>query len=96
MQSLVHALADLLSALLRLYQFVLLAAVLVQWVGADPANPIVRLLRSLTEWLFAWLRRRLPFLASAGMDLSPLAAYLLTVFLIRFVVGALYRQPWGS
>jgi uncharacterized protein YggT (Ycf19 family) len=46
--------------------------------------------------VLAWLRRQLPFLVQGGIDLSPLAAWLITVFLLRALVGGLYRLAAGA
>ncbi len=62
----------LLDRLVWLYMLVVIAAVLVTWVNADPWNPIVRFLRAATEPVFRRIRRWLPFAVVGGLDLSPL------------------------
>lgn len=84
-------LARVISAVLTIYMFVVIAAVLITWVNPDPYNPIVRILRQLTEPLFYRTRRLMPFLMQGGLDLSPIVVILAVSFL-RFVVpNLLYR-----
>ena len=84
-------LAQIISTVLTIYMFVVIAAVLITWVNPDPYNPIVRILRQLTEPLFYRVRRLMPFLMQGGLDLSPIVVVLAVSFL-RFVVpNLLYR-----
>jgi YggT family protein len=81
-------LAQVITLVLQLYSYVVIASAIVSWVNADPSNPIVRTIRMLTEPVFAWVRRKLPrsFFRS-GLDLSPVIVLLVLMFL-RYVVGA--------
>ena len=84
-------LAQVLSTILTIYMFVVIVAVLITWVNPDPYNPIVRILRQLTEPLFYRVRRLMPFLYQSGLDLTPIVVILAVSFL-RFVVpNLLYR-----
>ncbi len=85
--------ADVIEWLLWAYNWVVIAAVIVSMVQADPYNPIVQFLRRLTEPVFAWFRRRLPFLVQSGFDFSPLAVWLVILFLNKALVFNLRR--WG-
>jgi len=79
------AIAMVLNYLLTMYWWVVLIAVLLTWVNADPYTPIVRFLRGVTEPVFYQIRRRLPFVIISGIDLSPLVVILL-IEVIRMVV----------
>ena len=81
----IQAVAMILDKVLWLYNLVIIAAVLISWVSPDPFNPIVQFLRSVTEPVFDWIRRRLPFTRVGMIDLSPLAA-LLGIQLLQMVV----------
>lgn len=86
---LLSTLSFLIGWAVRLYTFVIIGAVLVSWVNADPWNPIVRFLRAATEPVFRWVRRVLPFVVIGGLDLSPLVVLLglqaAQIFLDRFL-----------
>ena len=87
--NLVEAIAVIASKVLWLYSFVIMIAVLISWVSPDPFNPIVRILRSVTEPLFDWIRRRLPFTMVGVLDLSPMVAFFGIFFLRMFLVQTL-------
>jgi YggT family protein len=83
------ALVGVLDGLFSIYMLVLLVAILLSWVNADPYNPIVRFVRSATEPLLARVRRALPFVVIGGFDLSPLVVVLGLQFLRTFLVASL-------
>ncbi len=83
------ALAHLLNSLLTLYLWVVIIAVVLSWVNADPWNPIVRTLRMLTEPVFRWIRHRMPFVLLGGLDLSPLVVVFGIYFLQLYLVPVL-------
>ena len=84
-----QAVATILDQVLWLYSLVIFIAVLVSWVHADPFNPIVQVLRAVTEPVFAWVRRRIPFAVVGLLDLSPMIALLLIWFARLFIVRSL-------
>ena len=70
---LIISIADILQMVLKLYSFIIVGSVILSWVGADPYNPIVRILRQLTEPIFSRVRRILPsFFFKTGFDFTPL------------------------
>ncbi len=86
----VTAVAQILQVVLQLYSFVLIGSVVVNWVGANPYNPIVRFLYSATEPVLSRLRRALP-LVFGGMDFSPIVLLLAIQFLQSFLVRTLFQ-----
>lgn len=87
---LVMAIAKMLDLLIDVYTFVVLIAVILSWVRPDPYNPIVRLIRQLTEPVFNRVRRFMPdAILRVGLDLSPLVILLLLIFLRTFAIGLL-------
>lgn len=84
----VGALAMLVSALAQLYVFILIGRVICSWVNADPYNPIVRFIVTVTEPVLGWIRRFVP--PVAGLDFAPLIAILVLEFVVRsFLVDTL-------
>jgi YggT family protein len=53
-------LGEVLGGVLWLYQWILVARMIVSWVSADPRNPIVSFVHSATEPPMRLIRRRLP------------------------------------
>ena len=85
----VQASAVILDKVLWLYSLVIMIAVLISWVSPDPFNPIVQFLRAVTEPIYAWVRRRLPFVVVGMFDLSPLVVLLLIQVMQLVVVRSL-------
>lgn len=80
----VLALADLIDFVLLLYIVLILARVVISFVGADSYHPIVPLVMQLTEPVLKPVRRVLP--AVSGIDFSPMVA-LLAITLARVLIA---------
>jgi YggT family protein len=92
--NLCQAVAFILNKLLWLYSLVVLISVLLSWVSADPFNPIVQVLRSMTVPVFTWVRKRVPFAVVGMMDLSPILVLVAIQFLQMVVVQSLYQLSY--
>lgn len=74
----------LLIYILTIFQFVLLARVLLSWFpNVDRSNPIIRLLYDITEPVLRPVRQMLP--QTGMMDLSPLIVFLIISVLMRLL-----------
>lgn len=69
----------ILSTIVMLYYYVILARVLMSWFNPSPENPIVDAIYRLTEPVLAPIRRVLP--SMGGFDLSPLVVFFILMFL---------------
>lgn len=76
--------AALISLLIQLYSFVILARVLMSWVQVDPNSPLARTLIDLTEPVLGPIRNALP--PTAGLDFSPIIAIVLLQVLGQMLV----------
>lgn len=83
------AVAQVLNIVLTIYMWVIIARALISWVNPDPYNPIVRFLYQATEPVLSQIRRVIPFFG--GIDLSPLVAILVIIFLKRFLIQTLFH-----
>lgn len=90
MSNFISAIATIMDQVLWLYNIVVFITVLLSWVNPDPFNPIVRLLRSVTEPVFDWVRRHLPFAMMGFLDLSPLIVLFAIWFARLFLVRSLF------
>ncbi|HPQ80103.1 MAG TPA: YggT family protein [bacterium] len=87
---LVFALAKVIGLIIDLYTIVVIISALISWVSPDPYNPLVRLLRGLTEPAFNLARRMLPnALLRLRIDISPIIVLLALVLLDALVSGIL-------
>jgi YggT family protein len=78
---------EFIASLLEIYKWVIIAAALITWVSPDPRNPIVSILRQVTEPVLAPARRLLPPWKTGGLDFSPL----IVIFAIQLVQWGLPR-----
>ena len=79
------AVAKILDVVLTMYYRVILIRALISWVSPDPFNPIVRFLETMTEPVLEPLRRLVPA-HRMGIDIAPIIAFLLILFLKYFLV----------
>ncbi|MDQ6735547.1 MAG: YggT family protein [Nitrospirota bacterium] len=82
-----QAIAVILDYVLWLYMWVIIARALISWVNPDPWNPIVQFLQRVTEPVLYPIRRKVGF--AMGIDLSPIIALLVIIFLQVALVQSL-------
>lgn len=85
------AITWLISTVVKIYTWILIARVFISWVSASPYNPIVRTIYMLTEPPLKLIRRVIPYIpVGAGyIDLSPIVLLLLLQFFDFFAVKTL-------
>ena len=79
----------LLAQIVDIYTYVVLAAVLISWIQLPPSNPVVMLLRAMTEPLLRPIRNLLPDMG--GLDFSPLVL----IFGLRILRSMLISAAMG-
>ncbi|BFR48806.1 YggT family protein [Nitratidesulfovibrio sp. HK-II] len=89
--NLVFGVARVLDALLNLYFWIVIVSAVLSWVNPDPYNPIVRILRNLTEPVFYRVRKWIPFTYVGGLDLSPVVVLLAIQFINAVLIQSLYQ-----
>jgi len=87
--NLLVAVAKVLDIVLTVLYWLILVRALLSWVNPDPYNPIVQFLHKTTEPILYPIRRFLPLGFRFGIDISPIIAFLLIVFLKSFLVKSL-------
>lgn len=87
MGNVLFAAATVADYVLSLYMWVIIIRALISWVNPDPWNPIVRFLERATEPVLYPIRRRLGW--RMGVDISPIIAILVIIFLQLAVVQSL-------
>ena len=86
--NLLDAIAIIIHYVLTIYMWLIIIRALISWVNPDPYNPIVNFLYQITEPVLSKIRRYLPF-RNIGIDFSPIIAFMIIIFLDRFLVGTL-------
>ena len=82
-QIMIFSLVKLVSTLLMTYFFLIIASVILSWVGAQMRHPVIPLVYQLTEPVLRPFRRIIPPIA--GIDLSPLFALITLRFLLLLI-----------
>jgi len=83
------AIAHILEIALTIFYWLILIRALISWVNPDPYNPVVRFLEKSTEWVLSPIRKMIPYNLRMGIDLSPLIAFFMIMFLKSFLVKTL-------
>ncbi len=83
LQAFVISLFRLVRMLLVMYMVLIIAEVILSWVGGAMRHPIIPLIYQLTRPVLAPIRRVLPSIA--GLDLSPLIAIIGIQFLMILI-----------
>ena len=89
LSNLLAAVASLLNITLTILYWLILIRALISWVNPDPHNPIVQFLYKATEPVLHHIRRMLPAQLGIGIDISPIIAFLVIIFLRSFIVRTL-------
>ena len=83
-------LAQVLSGILWIYQWILIARAITSWVQANPRNPIVQFLYMVTEPPVRTVRRLLPMsLRYFPLDIAFLVVFGIVIFLQYGVVPSI-------
>jgi YggT family protein len=88
--NIILGIAKVLEVALNIYMWVIIIRALISWVNPDPYNPIVQILTKVTEPVLRQIRKLAPPW-KIGIDLSPLIAVLVIIFLQYAVINTLYR-----
>jgi len=83
------ALARVLDTIFFLLYWLILIRALLSWVSPDPYNPIVQFFYKTTEPILYPIRKMIPFGLRFGIDISPIIAFLLILFLKSSLVNIL-------
>ncbi|THB79279.1 MAG: YggT family protein [Desulfobulbaceae bacterium] len=80
----------IISYILTIYGWVIVARVVISWVNADPYNPIVRFIYDITEPVLGRVRRFLP-INFGGLDFSPIIV-VIGIWFFQVIIESLQKQ----
>ncbi|MCI0470736.1 MAG: YggT family protein [Candidatus Aminicenantes bacterium] len=83
------ALAQLIHTLIQVYIIIIIVRSLISWLGNIPPNPLTIILRKLTDPLFRFVHRVLPFSIVGGVDISPIIIVLVLYFIDNFLYSVM-------
>lgn len=88
LQTFLNALASILHLVLTIYIWVIIIAALCTLVQANPYNKIVQFLYTITEPVYAQIRRVIPTIFG-GIDIAPFLLLIVLKFIDLFFVRIL-------
>ena len=95
MSAIAFAIGNLLHTLINISIWVIIIYTIVIMVQPNPSNPTIRQILfgiyRFIEPIFAWIRKKMPFLIINGIDLSPLVLILGLDFLDNLIIGMFFR-----
>ncbi len=86
----VMIIAQVISLIITVYIYIVVARAIISWVNPDPYNPIVRFLHNATDPVLYRIRRVLP-LQFGGFDFSPILLLVGLYFIQRVTWLVLQR-----
>ncbi len=90
MSALIYSLVQLIHTVINIYIWIIIISALFSFVRPDPYNPLVRFITQITEPVFRWVRRTMPFVVINQIDLSPLVVLLGLQFLDTFLLRVVF------
>lgn len=90
-----NGLAFVVDLILNMIQLMVIASIAVSWVGGDPRNPLVQIIRNTTEPLYRPFRK-LTSAIPGPFDWAPFILILIVVFLQKSVGFYLHRLAMGT
>ena len=89
LSTLFSAIANILSIIVNVYTWIIIAAALISWVKPDPSSPIVQLLYRLTDPVYSFIRRYIKTEFN-GIDFAPLIVLLALQLIDQFLIRLLF------
>lgn len=85
----ISALATVINIILNIYMWLIFGRAIISWFSPDPYNPLYQFLIRVTEPVLRYIRRFVP-VSFGMMDISPVIAILIIIFLRVFLVQTLH------
>ena len=85
------ALAEIIHIAIHIYIFIIIIRSVISWMGNVPPNPFFNLLKQLTDPIFRFVHRVLPYNVTVvgNIDISPIIIILGLYLVDRLVTGLL-------
>ena len=90
LKNFVSASAIVLNFGFEIYKWLIIIRAIVSWVNADPYNPFVNFLRKATDPVLNQIQKKLP-VHFGGIDISPIIAFFIIIFLQEFFIKSLFN-----
>ena len=101
--NLLKTVAQLFHFVIQAYILIIIVRSVISWIGTVPRNQFTFILRKLTDPVFKFVHRRLPFTIIGGIDISPIIIVMALYFIDNFLysvlmgyAGQMLQQTPGS
>jgi len=88
--NLLSGLTSVLNVILTIFYWLIIVRAVVSWFGPDPYNVLVQFLYKATDPILDRIRARLPMSLRIPLDISPIIAFLIIIFLQSFLIQTLF------
>ena len=85
------AFSNLLSIVIQIFIFIIIIRSILSWVGPLPNNQFMYILRKITDPVFRFVHRVVPFSIIGGIDVSPIII-LFTLYFIDTLFSGMLRD----
>ncbi len=85
----ISALATVVDIVLNIFMILIFVRAIASWFSPDPYNPLYQFLIRVTEPVLRYIRRFIP-VSFGMMDITPVIAILIIIFLRVFLVQTLH------
>ncbi len=86
-ENFLRAFAQVFHMVIQLYILIIIVRAVISWVGNIPRSTFTMILRRLTDPVFRFVHRVLPFTIIGGIDISPIIIVLALYFIDNFLTG---------
>lgn len=87
--NLFKAVAQLIHLVIQAYILIIIIRSVISWVGTIPPNRFIIVLRKLTDPVFRYVHKMLPFTIIGGIDISPIIIVIVLYFIDNLLYGIL-------
>jgi YggT family protein len=88
-ETFLRSFAHVFHMVIQLYILVIIVRAVMSWMGHIPPNTFTIILRRLTDPVFRFVHRVLPFTIIGGIDISPIIIIIALYFIDNFFTGLL-------
>jgi len=94
MNAFAFAVVQLLHTVINVYIWIIIISALLSFIRPNPDNPAVRqilqAIYQMTEPVYGWVRKKMPFVVLSGIDLSPIVILLALQFVDSFMMRSFF------
>ncbi len=83
------ATANLLSMIINIFIFIIIIRSILSWAGPLPGNQFTYILRRITDPVFRYVHKIIPFSIIGGIDISPIIILFALYFIDTLFPGVL-------